>query len=119
MAAHKIKKIKNMKKYIILSLLILATTVVSRAQSGNIVLSGTVANVTTITVTSVAGYNSLPIAAGCVDQAVATIVEKSNDKIGYTVTLNSANAGSTAQAALKAAGNSDVINYSMKYNGAA
>jgi hypothetical protein len=55
-----------------------------------------------------------------VDQVVANATEKSNDKIGYTVTLNSLNAGSTAQAFLKgAAGNTDTVNYSMKYNGTA
>ena len=110
-----------MKRYIALTAALMTTAIAGLAQtSGNITISGTVANVTTITVASQAGYNALPIAAGCVDQVVANATEKSNDKIGYTVTLSSLNAGSTAQAFLKgAAGNTDTVNYSMKYNGTA
>lgn len=110
-----------MKRYIALTVALMTTTIAGLAQtSGNITIAGTVANVTTITVASQAGYNTLPIAAGCVDQLVANATERSNDKLGYTVTLNSLNAGTTAQAFLKGAvGNTDTVNYTMKYNGTA
>ena len=110
-----------MKRYIALTVALMTTTIAGLAQTvGNITIAGTVANVTTITVASQAGYNALPIAAGCVDQLVANVTEKSNDRIGYTVTLNSLNAGATAQAVLNGtAGNTDTVNYTMKYNGIA
>lgn len=111
-----------MKKYIALTVALTLTTLAVHAQtSGNITIAGTVANETTITVASQAGYNSLLIAAGTVDQLVANVTEKSNDRIGYTVTLNSLNAGSTAQAFLggAAVGNTDTVNYTLKYNGTA
>lgn len=107
-----------MKRYIALTVALMTTTIAGLAQPfvGSITIAGTVANVTTITVASVAGYDLLPIAAGCVDQVVANATEKSNNKLGYTVTLNSLNAGSTIQASLNGAvGNTDKVNYTMKY----
>jgi hypothetical protein len=89
------------------------------ADSGNITLQGTVDPVNEITVTPVAGYNSLNLASGATDQQVATINEKNNDPDGYTVTLVSANAAAagSSQARLKGADaqNSQVVNYSIKY----
>jgi len=91
--------------------------------SGNITISGTVAPIQQITVTSQSGYNTLDLASGETAKLVATVNERSNDQIGYKVTLRSATAFAAAgsQAYLKgaSAGNTDVVNYSITYNGSA
>src|SRR5438093_1168952 len=90
---------------------------------GSITISGTVAPIQQITVTSQSGYNSLDLVNGETDKLVAIVNEKSNDQIGYKVTLRSANAfaASGSQAYLKgaSAGNPDSVNYTIKYNGGA
>ncbi|HEY9172061.1 MAG TPA: hypothetical protein VI136_07255 [Verrucomicrobiae bacterium] len=109
-----------MKKYIVVAVTLAATALTGWAQSSaNLTLSGTVANNTTIAVVPQAGHNALPVGTGCTDQLVANVTEKSNNRLGYKVTLTSANAGSTSQATLKGAegSNNDVVNYSMKYGG--
>jgi len=110
-----------MKLHIAVAVALAATVLTSLAQSsGNITISGTVANNTSITVTPTAGYNSLDIAAGETDKDVAAVNERSNKRDGYTVELQSANAGAGTQAYLGGTGgNTDVVNYSMKYNGVA
>jgi len=110
---------KNMKRQLVLALVLMASTVASMAQlSGNITISGAVANNTSITVASQAGFNNLNITAGETDKLVAIATEKSNDRIGYTVTLTTANAPAGAAAFLKGvAGNADTVPYTMKYNG--
>src|SRR5687768_3215877 len=81
------------------AVLLLAGGSAFAADSGNIVIQGTVAAVNEIVVTPVAGYNTLNLTAGATDQQVATVNEKNNDPDGYTVTLTSLNA-SGAQAFL-------------------
>lgn len=104
------------------ALLLLALPAVAQ-NVGSITISGTVAPIQQITVTSQSGYNALDLAAGETDKLVAIVNERSNDQIGYKVTLRSANAfaASGSQAYLKGAsgGNSDTVNYSIKYNGSA
>ena len=104
------------------ALLLLALPAVAQ-NVGNITISGTVAPIQQITVTSQSGYNALDLANGETDKLVAIVNERSNDQIGYKVTLRSANAfaASGAQAYLKgaASGNPDGVNYSIKYNGSA
>lgn len=109
-----------MKTKLQLALALVAAAVTGLAQSsGNIVISGSVPNSTTIEVTEQTGYNNLNITTGETDKTVAIVKEKSNWPKGYTVTLKSANAGSGTQAKLVGAEptNTDVVNYSMKYNG--
>jgi hypothetical protein len=108
-----------MKKRIAVAVAVIATTMAGLAQtSGNLTISGTVANQTTIAIAPQAGYNNLDIASGTTDQVVAQVTERSNSRNGYTVTLTSANAGTGSQASLNGtAGNSDVVNYSMEYDG--
>jgi hypothetical protein len=112
-----------MKNNIIKSVvaLLLAGGSVFAADSGNIILQGTVAAVNEIVVTPVAGYNTLNMTAGATIQQVATVNEKSNDPDGYTVTLQSLNAGATTQGFLKGADaqNTDFFNYTMTYGVAA
>jgi spore coat protein U-like protein len=97
----------------------LGTVAVKAQLSGSITIEGTVPASTSITVTPVAGYNSLAIETGVSDQGVASVLEKSNWPKGYTVTLESANAvaETPTQAFLKGAnvGNADTVPYSIKY----
>lgn len=88
--------------------------------SGTIELKGTVGKTASIEVQSQAGYQSLDIAGGVSQKLVANVIEKSNDKAGYTVTLASANTpnGQGANAfVLKATGNSDQVPYTLTYQG--
>jgi hypothetical protein len=110
-----------MKMHIAVALALLATTLTGLAAlSGNITIGGTVANNTSITVASQAGYDTLDIANGVSGQLVAIATEKSNDKNGYTVTLTTANAPTGTSAFLKGtAGNTDTAPYTMTYNNVA
>ena len=65
------------------------------------------------------GYNALDLVNGETLKVVGIATETSNDKLGYSVTLKSANAGTGTQAFLKGAltGNSDTVNYSITYGG--
>lgn len=91
--------------------------------SASVVLSGTVGASAKITATTAPQLTSAELVDGVTDKLVSTVNEKCNNHNGYTVTLQSVNAAaaSSSQARLKGgrAGNTDVINYSIKYNGAA
>jgi hypothetical protein len=109
-----------MKQQIAIIATLIAAAVTSLAGTqGSIVISGTVPETTDITVSSQSGYNALPLVAGATAQTVATVQEKTNIPRGYTITLKSQNAGSTAQAVLKPGdgSNSDSVNYSITYGG--
>jgi len=109
-----------MKKYLVIAIAMLGFVTVSFAQSSApLTISGTVAQSTTISIAAQPGYNTLDLVNGAVSKLVGIATEKSNDKLGYTVTISSLNAGATAQAFLKGAivGNADVVNYSIQYNG--
>lgn len=111
-----------MKKYLVITGAVFAMASASFAQStATLTISGTVAPINTITIASQSGYNTLNLVAGATAQVVGIATETSNDKLGYKVTLGSANAGSTAQAFLKGAltGNPDTVNYSITYGGTA
>ena len=89
------------------------------ATSVSITPQGTVSSVIEISVAPIAGYNTLDLAVNATDVDIANITERANSKNGYTVTLASANAGSTStpKFAGATAGNTDVLPYSIKYNG--
>ncbi len=111
-----------MKTKIAVAVALVAFALTGMAQlSGNITISGTVANSTSITVAPQTGYNSLNIAGGVSGQTVAIATEKSNDKIGYTVKLTTANAPTGTAAFLKGgtSGNTDTVPYTMTYGGIA
>ena len=110
-----------MKTKIAIAIAMMASVLTGLAQaSGNITISGTVANSTGITVVSQTGYNSLNIAGGVSGQTVAIATETSNDKNGYTVKLTTANAPTGTAAFLKGVtGNADQVPYTMTYNGVA
>jgi hypothetical protein len=109
-----------MKKLIALALLAIAP-VAFAGTTATLTISGTVAPSVSISLdggVSTLTYSTLNISGGESDKTVATATEVSNDKAGYRVTLQSANAGSTAQAVLKGTtGNTDSVNYTIKYGG--
>lgn len=96
-------------------LLIAAAMPVFAATTGSLTIQGTVDDVFSITVTGVSGYSSLSLSTTVTNKAIATIVEKSNNEAGYTVTLASANAG-----VLKGSSptNTDTLTYTLQYGGA-
>ena len=111
-----------MKKYLAIICAVFALASVSYAQAtATLTISGTVAPINTITIASQAGYNALDLVNGAAAKVVGIATETSNDKLGYKVTLSSANAGATAQAVMKGAiaGNADSVNYSITYGGTA
>ena len=63
------------------------------SSTGTLSLSGSVAAITTITVTPDANASALPVGVATTNLKIATVVELSNSKAGYTVTLSSANGG--------------------------
>jgi hypothetical protein len=87
--------------------------------TGSISLSGVVSSILEITISPDAGNGSLPLTSDVNDRQVASVNERSNNRLGYTVTLSSESALKTGgQAALMGAVSSDSLPYSIKYGGA-
>jgi len=84
------------------------------ATTGTLSLSGTVAPVTSISVVADANASSLPVGSAVTNLKIATVVELTNNKAGYTVVLSSANGG-----LLKQAGGPDSLAYALRYDGQA
>ena len=83
----------------------------------NVILSGEVEPVNTISVVGFDTFAGIDLTATETALKVAVATEISNDAEGYTVGLSSARAGATAQAFLQGADNTaNVVNYSIKYN---
>ena len=109
-----------MKKYIAIMGILLALETASFAASATLTISGAVPGINDITIASQSGHNALDLVAGESAKVVGIATETSNRHLGYKVTLSSANAGTGSQAKLKGvSANTDVVNYSIKYNGAA
>ncbi len=90
------------------------------ATSGTVSLTGDLADRLELFVTEEPGYNHLDLAVNATDVLIATIRERSNNKRGYTVILESANAvaDSVNVARFKGAlGNPDRLSYSIRYGG--
>lgn len=89
------------------------------ATTGSIAISGSVPAIIEITVTSESVAQNLPLTQTVSDLKVATVVERSNKKAGYTVVLESANAkaSGSSSASLKSTETNDALPYSIKYNG--
>jgi hypothetical protein len=116
--SNELKKI--MKKYLLLAAASLSLVNLSLADTtATLTIQGTVNNVTSIVIAPQNNYNDLNVSTGETDKVVGVATERCNSRLGYTVALSSLNAGTGTQAFLKAitAGNTDVINYSLKYNG--
>jgi hypothetical protein len=63
------------------------------ATVGLITITGTVPGLTSITVTPLAGYNTIDLSSTAVDLPVADVRERNNTPLGYNVKLTSQNAG--------------------------
>ena len=101
-----------MKKYaLLLALVALFAATAHAATTGNITISGSVAQQTNITVTPLTGYNNLDLSTTASDLAVADVKEQNNTNLGYKVTLTSQNAGALKNGTLGS------MAYSAKYNG--
>src|SRR5207245_10189471 len=91
--------------------------------SANILTWGSVVAQAATTATAAPALTDTELNSGVVDKQMSVVNEKSNRHVGYWVALKSANAAaaSSSQARLNgiSAGNTDVINYSIKYNGVA
>ena len=80
--------------------------------TGTLALSGSVAPITTISVTADPNASALPVGSAASNLKIATVVELSNSKSGYTVTLSSTNGAS-----LKETAGTDSLPYSLTYGG--
>ena len=89
------------------------------ATTGTIALSGSEPAILEITVTSEQAASNLPLNTSVTDLKVGTVVERSNKKAGYTITLGSANAlaAATVTASLRSTETVDFLPYSIKYGG--
>lgn len=113
---------KRILKALVFTSLFLAVSTVSgfAATTGNIALSGTVSSILEITITPDAGNASLPLTTDVTDRAVASVNERTNNRLGYTVTLTATNAvASSGSSALKGAVSTDSLPYTIKYGGSA
>lgn len=90
------------------------------SKAATLVLSGAVAANCTVTVTEFNSPQSLDLAVAQTDLKIAEVVEKCNDKDGYTVALRSANAftNGSSQARLESVDDAEVVNYSLDYDAA-
>jgi len=115
----------EMKKQIALAIapFAMVTAGLAQSSSANIIISGQVKALAAITATAAPALTDTELNTGVTDKQMSVVNEKSNRNVGYSVALKSANAAaaSSSQARMKpiSAGNSDLINYSIKYNGVA
>ena len=103
----------------VFTMMIIGAATVSAQTSGSITLTGTVSAILQITVTPVAGYDSLDLTTSQTNLAVATVNEKSNNAAGYTVSIESTNAAATSSttAYLEGATHGETLDYSVSYGG--
>jgi len=89
------------------------------ATSGTINLSGNEPAILEITVTAEVIAARLPLDTTVTDLKVGTVIERSNKKAGYTVTINSASASAdgSSTASFKSSGSPDTLPYALKYGG--
>lgn len=82
------------------------------ATTATLALSGSVAPLTSITVTPDPNAGALPLGTAVTNLKIATVVELSNNKAGYTVSLSTLNG-----AQLKESAGSDSLAYTLTYGG--
>ena len=89
------------------------------ATTGTLVLQGTVPGILEISVAALPAASSLALETTQTNLAVANVTERSNRKAGYTVSLQSANAGSGSSFFFKSAdaANTDTLDYTLTYDG--
>ena len=98
----------------------------SVALADDVILSGSVAAITTITPTETQPLGATLGSAGLSDFAVTTVTEKNNVTAGYKVTVSSASAAAAASGSrdvskllLTGSTSTTPITYTMKYGGVA
>jgi hypothetical protein len=102
-----------MKKFFTIALATMAMSSAFAAQSGTLILKGTVPRLLEITVNPEAIASNLPLDTTQANTLVAVVNEKSNSKTGYNVSISSANQGQLVHESEA----SSVVNYSLRYNG--
>ena len=104
-----------MKNIAILATLISLSTTSFAATTGTLQLRGVVQQNLSIAISAEAIATTLDLSASPVDLKVATVNEKNNSKtIGYKVNIKSAKLSK-----LERVGGTEVLAYTLKYNGAA
>jgi hypothetical protein len=94
--------------------ILILTTSTYAATTGTLLLQGSVPQKISLSVTPQAIASTLDLAVSQNDLVVASVNEKSNSKTGYKVTIASDNLSK-----LKRVDGSEVMAYTMKYNGSA
>lgn len=91
------------------------------ATTGSVTPRGTVPSILEVTVTPTAGFNSLDLTTSATDVQIAQVNERTNNKAGYTISLDSTNgiAGSLGTGRFKSTDvtNTDTLDYTIKYAG--
>jgi hypothetical protein len=109
-----------MKRLLLALVLALVGAALFAGTTGTLVLTGTVAASTNVTVTPQAGVFPMDLTTTHTNTLIAVVNEQTNDHLGYTVTVSSANmAGAGTQGFFKDAASGDTLNYSLAYNGTA
>jgi len=104
-----------MKKLLLLAIVSAFTTTSAWAVSatGNLGLSGSIADSVAITVTPSANATSLTLTSNATDVNVASVNEVSNAQNGYQILAKSANASKLVHTT----SSSNYVGYTIKYNG--
>lgn len=110
-----------MKKVIFTLLFCILTFSLVAQTTGSITLRGNVPGILEITVTPLTGYDNLDFATEANDLAIATVTERTNNKAGYQVTIESDNAVTALSDVPFFVGddptNTDTLEYAISYDG--
>lgn len=98
-----------MKKFLLL--LLLAFSLSTFGETATLTITGIMPVITEVKVVTNSSASTLPLNLGATDLEIAVVTEKSNKKVGYTVSVTSTNSG-----VLKNLGTSDEIAYTLKYD---
>lgn len=101
------------KAFIFAVLFLIATAGTFAAKTGTLELRGTVPEILEITINS-NGAQSLDLSQNVSGLNVGNVVERSNKKTGYTVTVESANGGNFQSSDTA---NTDALDYILSYDG--
>ena len=111
----------NKMKWIVAVVAMLAVALPGfSAATGTLLLQGTVPGILEISVSALPAASTLVLTVNQANLAVANVTERSNRKAGYTVTLQSANAGAGNAFFFESADplNLDTLAYTLAYDGA-
>jgi hypothetical protein len=104
----------NKTAILVVGFSILAASYAAAATNASIVVSGTVPDLTSITVSTASDIQNLDLSADISGKSIATVTERSNRRTGYTVTLQSANGGALVGVDPL---NADTVPYTLTYGG--